>query len=142
MRKVLFVCTGNFYRSRYAEALFNHQAEASELEWRAFSRGLAIHFAEGDISPYTRMALERRRIELRHTGQTRVQIRDEDLQGSDLVIMLDRSEHQPLMAELYPQWVDRVEYWGCEDIQFEAPERCMSMIERNVEALIKQFKAN
>lgn len=140
MRKVLFVCTGNFYRSRYAEALFNHHAEASGLEWRAFSRGLAIHLAEGYLSPYTRIELEKRRIGLHHTGKTRVQIQEDDLKSSDLVILLDRNEHEPYMAELYPHWVDRVEYWGCEDIQFETPDKCMRMIEANVETLIKQLR--
>ena len=37
---LLFVCTGNFYRSRHAEALFNWHAERHGLAARAFSRGL------------------------------------------------------------------------------------------------------
>jgi protein-tyrosine phosphatase len=36
---VLFLCTGNYYRSRYAEELFNHLARAEGIGWRAFSRG-------------------------------------------------------------------------------------------------------
>ena len=39
---ILFICTGNYYRSRFAEAFFNHHAEVRGLCWRAISRGLAI----------------------------------------------------------------------------------------------------
>jgi protein-tyrosine phosphatase len=41
IRRVLFLCTGNYYRSRYAEELFNHIARAEGLGWRAFSCGAA-----------------------------------------------------------------------------------------------------
>ena len=39
--RVLFLCTGNYYRSRYAEEIFNHQAGRDGLGWRAFSRAVA-----------------------------------------------------------------------------------------------------
>ena len=35
-RTVLFLCTGNFYRSRHAEAVFNHHAAASGIGCRTF----------------------------------------------------------------------------------------------------------
>jgi hypothetical protein len=35
---ILFLCTGNYYRSRYVEELFNHRAKIESLPWRAFSR--------------------------------------------------------------------------------------------------------
>jgi len=41
MKKILFLCTGNYYRSRYAEEIFNHLAKREDLPWRAFSRGAA-----------------------------------------------------------------------------------------------------
>jgi len=41
MKTVLFLCTGNYYRSRYAEILFNAKAKEMGLEWNAVSRGLA-----------------------------------------------------------------------------------------------------
>ena len=40
MKKILFLCTGNYYRSRLAEELFNHLAIKNDLPWRAWSEGL------------------------------------------------------------------------------------------------------
>jgi protein-tyrosine-phosphatase len=39
---ILFLCTGNYYRSRFAEVLFNSVADKMGLPWRAASRGLAL----------------------------------------------------------------------------------------------------
>jgi protein-tyrosine phosphatase len=41
MTSVLFLCTGNYYRSRFAEELFNAHADTRRLGWRAISRPLA-----------------------------------------------------------------------------------------------------
>jgi protein-tyrosine phosphatase len=42
VKTILFLCTGNYYRSRFAEELFNHHAERAGLYWVAQSRGLAL----------------------------------------------------------------------------------------------------
>ncbi len=39
---VLFLCTGNYYRSRFAEHFFNHVAVREGLAWQADSRGLDV----------------------------------------------------------------------------------------------------
>ena len=41
-KRLLFLCTGNYYRSRFAEILFNSVAGKMGLSWKASSRGLAI----------------------------------------------------------------------------------------------------
>jgi protein-tyrosine-phosphatase len=38
MKRVLFLCTGNYYRSRFAELLFNYRARSTGLAWEASSR--------------------------------------------------------------------------------------------------------
>ena len=40
-RRVLFLCTGNYYRSRLAEELFNQRAHQLGLHWHASSCALA-----------------------------------------------------------------------------------------------------
>jgi len=42
MPTVLFLCSGNYYRSRFAEIFFNWLAEEKSLSWRAESRAIRI----------------------------------------------------------------------------------------------------
>ncbi len=67
MPTILFLCTGNYYRSRFAEELFNHLAKQHGLDWTATSRALAIElgiYNHGPISNHTRVALIEREIPL------------------------------------------------------------------------------
>lgn len=60
---VLFLYTGNYYRSRFAELLFNHRSSQSDLGWEATSRALALDLGGqniGPISPATLQALAQR----------------------------------------------------------------------------------
>jgi hypothetical protein len=38
MKQVLFLCSGNYYRSRFAEHLFNWLAPKASLPWRPFTK--------------------------------------------------------------------------------------------------------
>jgi len=137
---VLFICTANYYRSRFAEALFNHGAELRGLRWRAFSRGLAIHLADGDLAWQTRDALELRGIPLHHTAATRQPVDALVLRKSARVIALDREEHQPIIERLWPEWAKRVEYWEVPDIHLVDALTALEAIERRVEGLLDALR--
>jgi len=49
--RVLFLCTGNYYRSRYAEEIFNHQAGLEGLGWHASSRAVAEKLFPENVGP-------------------------------------------------------------------------------------------
>src|SRR5689334_1886389 len=50
-KNILFLCTGNYYRSRFAEILFNALASKRGLPWKASSRGLALERGASNIGP-------------------------------------------------------------------------------------------
>jgi protein-tyrosine phosphatase len=136
--RILFICTGNYYRSRFAEAVFNHHAKVQQIPWTAFSRGLAVHLAEGYLSPLTLQALGERKIELRHTGSDRQQLSEADLLHSDRRIALDRSEHFAMIQDQFPDWAHKIEYWDVPDVLFESHLRALPEIERRTLQLLKE----
>ncbi len=138
-KRLLFICTGNFYRSRFAEAVFNHLAETRGLHWWAFSRGLAIHWAEGYISEFTRQALAVRKIELRHTGAGRVQLSEADLRSADLIIALKDEEHRPMLTNMFPEWTSKIVFWDVSDLP-HSPDVALPAIEKEVWKLADELE--
>lgn len=137
--RVLFICTGNYYRSRFAEAVFNYRAVQRSLPWRAFSRGVAIHLAEGPLSPHTLRALNERKIPLSHTGPDRCQISEDDLRQASRIIALKETEHRPYLERMFPAWAKRIEYWHFHDIDFVEPAVVLPEIEKRVEGLVESL---
>ncbi len=139
MRQVLFICSGNFYRSRFAEAVFNHHATQRQLPVRAFSRGLATHLVqgEGEISLYTRFALAARGIAIHHTASHPVQLTRADLERAYRTIAVKEAEHRPLMQRLFPDWEDRIEYWAVHDLDAAAPDVSIPLLEQRVLAVLE-----
>lgn len=144
--KVLFLCTGNFYRSRFAEAIFNFNALRRNVQASAFSRGLAIDMvtkellAQGELSPQTKAALLLRGIPLTHTSAIRNQLKPEDLQVSQKIIALDREEHEPMIIQQHPTFLDQIEFWDFKDIHFKHSDEVLPQIELAVLDLLAQIK--
>jgi protein-tyrosine phosphatase len=139
MRRILFLCTGNYYRSRYAEALFNHEAARCGLDWCAFSRGLAVDLAPPGLSPHTARRLIERGIPCNLTGPDPVQVGERDLLRAARVIALKGPEHRPLIKRLHPAWADRIEYWEINDLDVSTPKAAMDAIEAHVAALVAEL---
>ena len=142
MPEILFLCTGNYYRSRYAEALFNHEAKQRGLDWRAFSRGLAIHLAPPDgLSPHTMRRLQERAIPREHTGPDPRQVREQDFRRAARVVALKETEHRRLLAAQHPKWENRVTYWEIGDLDSATPAEALAAIEGHITALLDELAA-
>jgi protein-tyrosine phosphatase len=142
MKTLLFLCTGNYYRSRYAEELFNHHAARNGLCWTAQSRGLAIERGinnVGPISPFAREALDERGLLARGAHRLPQQCTAIDLEGASHIVALDESEHRPLMLERFPYWESRTEYWQVGDIEVVPPKVALSSIDGQIEELLGRF---
>lgn len=128
---ILFLCTGNYYRSRFAEILFNSLAAKMGSPWRASSRGLALERGINNVGPMSASAVKK----LEAMGvrapdavaRFPVQVTTDDLNNADFIVALKQIEHLPLVQERFPAWTDKVEFWHIED----APES-LALIEREI----------
>ena len=139
---VLFLCTGNYYRSRYAEILFNHLAAGAGLPWRAASRGLACGKGcnVGPMSIHTQLALQRRQIPLPMPLRLPLQLTEADLSSARRVIALKEAEHRALLAENFPEWEERVAYWHVHDRDVMDPALAVLEIDAHVEAMVRELR--
>lgn len=142
MNKVLFLCTGNYYRSRFAQHLFNHLARQQELDWHADSRGLALERGInniGAISQYAVAELQIRGVNVPDNERYPRQALNQDFLIADLIIALDQEEHRPLMSERFPQWIDAVEYWLIHDTHITLPTMALSQLNHNIMELVERL---
>src|SRR5947207_1045885 len=105
-RTVLFLCTGNYYRSRFAECLFNSVAGKMSLPWRASSRGLALERGVNNVGPMAASAvkaLEARGLRaVPELGRFPTQVAVEDFEMAHWIVALKEAEHRPLLHERFP----------------------------------------
>jgi protein-tyrosine phosphatase len=144
MYKLLFLCTGNYYRSRFAELLFNTMAAAQALPWQAFSRGLAIEKGVGNVGPMSALAISTLQAlgsDLVGAERFPLQVEEGDLQAADHIIALQEAEHRPYLLERYPTWVDKVEYWHVRDGMPTPVYNPLHEITRDMQRLIEHLRS-
>jgi protein-tyrosine phosphatase len=138
---VLFLCTGNFYRSRFAEIYFNWLAPHENLPWRADSRGLALDPANyGPLSIHTRRELQSLGIPLPEPLRDPRDAALADFEAARLIIALKEAEHRRLMKARFPAWAERVEYWHVHDLDCALPTKALPQVRQHVEELVLRLK--
>jgi protein-tyrosine phosphatase len=140
VRTVLFLCTGNYYRSRFAEVYFNWHAEQRGVAWRAESRGLEL-FAD-NVGPMSMHAIARLRIHGIPIGLYRrlpLAASSQDFEAANHVVAIKETEHRPMLQRRFPNWLDRVEFWEIHDLDCADPEEAMPCLEAEVVRLIERL---
>jgi len=143
LKTVVFVCTGNFYRSRFSEYLFNALAKKKGLYWRATSRGLrtwTVGVHEGPISEFAAYRLTALDIPL-DRARYPIQLSELDLEGADLVIAIKKIEHHEIMVEQFPTWADRITYWHVNDLDCATADEALPLCEACINALVDRLLA-
>jgi protein-tyrosine phosphatase len=141
MKTVLFLCSGNYYRSRFAEHFFNWHAENDGLRWQAKSKGLAVGRFK-NIGPVSRDTLERlKELGISINGDSRFpqQVTETDLSDADLIVAMKEAEHREMVQKSFSDWVDQVEYWHINDLDFADSNEALPVLENNVLDLLDRL---
>lgn len=139
-KTIVFICTANYYRSRFSESLFNALAEKNDLQWRATSRGLRTWMADGQ-GPISQYAMER----LQAMGvafdaeRFPIQLSESDLENADLVIAVKEAEHRDMMEEQFPDWTNLIEYWHVDDLDCAPAEEALPICQSCIKALVERL---
>ena len=142
MKTVLFLCSGNYYRSRFAELLFNHLVMQRDLAWRAISRGLALELRvnnPGPISRFTIMGLAARGVALDAEVRGPLALDHSDLLSAQHIVAVNRAEHLPMLERKFPHRVKQVEFWDVHDLDMASADKALGQLERKVTQLIDRL---
>ena len=138
---MLFLCTGNYFRSRFAQLLLARRAGERGLPIVTDSAGLAESCSSrnaGPISPHTLAGLAARGLPVPAARAPR-DVTAAELDAADLVIALKEAEHRPMVEQRFPDHAAKVRYWHVHDIDLVAPEAALAEVERLVEGLLDEL---
>ncbi len=131
--KILFVCTGNAYRSPYAEALLKKQRPDLDVE----SAGLQVAIP---IAKEVRNYLKKIDAEL-YLKSFPESLDKKNLRGYDLIIVME-PKHKSAVLRKCPECENRIIVWNIEDPYFEeqkTAEIIYYAIENKVNELAKSL---
>jgi len=153
MVRVLFLCTGNYFRSRFAEQWFNHCVGTRQLQesYRAGSAGLQVEVSSGNVGPMAVEAIaalgERGLVLDPATLAMPRQVVEGDLELADAVVAVDAEAHRPMVQTRFPQWETRIRFWDVKDLgegsadPIEGSADPIPQLQQRVEALLEELVA-
>lgn len=148
--RILFLCTGNYYRSRFAELQFNALASAAGIAARASSGGLSKRLSDlgnvGPISPHVVRSLKQNGTlkpeapeQVRALSRMPRMVTGRDFVLSDRIIAVCRREHEPMIQALFPEEAARMEYWEVDDSDELDPELALATLANHVRSLVDEL---
>ncbi len=141
---LLFLCTGNYYRSRVAEIYFNHHAAQLLIPWKAASRGLARTFSPGNAGPMSELAvktLEMWGVPIHEQDRERYPIRVEpsDFPEYERIIAVSATEHYPMVETHFENYLPRVEFLEIGDLHVEPATTAMPRLKEELDVLLQEL---
>lgn len=149
MLKVLFLCTGNYFRSRFSEQWFNYCAIKRDLQLKliASSAGLNVYDGNGNIGAMAKeaiSALNARGVIINIDSLALPhQVSFAELESADVVVAVDSKAHRPMVCSKFPEWESKVVFWDVKDLGEDAWQQDpIQQLQTNVEGLIIELMLN
>jgi protein-tyrosine phosphatase len=140
---VLFLCTGNYYRSRFAEEYFNSKAREKGILHRASSRGLAENFERhknpGPMSLDALSELRRCGVIMRRPIRKPQRLSGAEVPYFDLIICMDKKEHRPMVQKRPSLKGKAVIYWNIKDLIDIPASIALPECRRKIDLLIQNL---
>jgi protein-tyrosine phosphatase len=135
MQSLLFLCTGNYYRSRFAEVYFNHLAQQQQLPWRAVSRGLHVKPGHnpGPMAPAALTHLRRLGVTLPGVVPYPRPATEADFAAAAHCVALDQTEHRPMLQQWHPAQELTTEFWHFADVQFVSAAQLLPQLAHHLQ---------
>jgi len=141
--KVLFLCTGNYYRSRLAEEFLRAMARGKALDIICDSAALGIVPNPINVGPIRRELrdfMKQRNIYSSSAERFPRKCTAGDIESSDIVIGMNEPEHRHMVEKQFPGCLaDKVRYWDVPDMEEDPGFIGPGLIEKNVEKLLKEI---
>ena len=139
--RVLFLCTGNYYRSRLAEELLRHHAHQADLEIECDSAGLGKIPNLSNPGPIGIAALGYLRTHgVRSLSVARYPKKwtPSDLQAADFIVCMNEREHRSLLDGQARPFLNhsQVLYWHIPDVAEDPDLMGPELIDQNVRGLL------
>ena len=143
--RVLFLCTGNYFRSRFSQALFQQLIEINQATGalQVDSAGLKVDPSSGNIGPMAPEAISA----LQHRGVTvdppslaaPKQVTEADLEVADVVVAVDEAAHRPMVQQQFPTWEEKIRFWMVKDLGEEDGVDPIVQLEHRVQQLFDEL---
>ena len=138
-KNVFFLCSGNYFRSRFAELWFNQEAHQRRLKWYATSAGLLMeNDNQGNISEYTRTFAHARGWSV--PDRPPIPASDALFEKADCVIALKESEHRVPIETRFMRFQEKVTYWTIHDEDVMKPSDILPTLESQLIQFIDTLK--
>ena len=134
-KRVLFICTGNFFRSRYAEAHFNCMCDWNKCSHYAVSAGVTIDPQIGPISTYSLYRMVERGIDAKFASPHAKRLYKGDIEEADIALCMYEKEHKPMMKLFFEDIENKIVYFNIPDINENSPNKSLDMVETEVNNL-------
>ena len=143
--RILFLCTGNYYRSRLAEELLRYNAKKADLEIECDSAGLGKIPNPSNPGPIGIAALEylqKRGISSLSLARYPKQWTPSDIQTADIIVCMNEREHRVMFERQARPFLNhgQIVFWRIPDVEEDPDLMGPGLIDGEVRGLLEKLK--